>query len=152
MYTLADLTQITGAKRRSVQLWAEAGVLQAAPSTERSGSGVHRQFSRKEAIIACIVHTFALKGVPIGRLLTISKGVRHSLRAVKEAMPLIELAIENKSNVFLAVDASTHDFLWFEKPTGEDALKVFEMMHTANYAVDLILLNGSLKAMRFFQK
>ncbi len=77
MFTLADLTEITGAKRRSVQLWAEAGALQADSQTDRAGTGVHRSFGREEAVIACILHAFALQGVPIGKLLTVSRALRN---------------------------------------------------------------------------
>lgn len=78
-YTLANLSKITGAKRRSVQLWAEAGVIQAQPTTERAGTGTHRRFSRNEAIIACIIHAFAIQRRAIGELLTISRAVRSHI-------------------------------------------------------------------------
>ena len=78
-YTLADLTRITGARRRSVQLWAEAGVIKAAPATERAGTGTHRRFSRDEAIIACIVSAFARRQMPVGQLLRISAVLRGGL-------------------------------------------------------------------------
>jgi hypothetical protein len=78
-YALADLAQVTGAKRRSLQLWADAGVIRAEKSTDRGGSGTHRRFSRDEAIIACIVHGFALHQIAIGELLIISGKVRGAL-------------------------------------------------------------------------
>ena len=79
-YTLADLTKIVGAKRRSVQLWAEAGVIQADPLTERAGTGVARRFGWDEAVIACIIHAFAIRQVSIGHLLKLSGGLRTRLR------------------------------------------------------------------------
>jgi hypothetical protein len=75
-YTLADLARVTGAKRRSLQLWADAGVIVPEKSTDRGGSGTHRRFSRKEAIIACIVHAFALHQIAIGELQEISTAIR----------------------------------------------------------------------------
>jgi hypothetical protein len=75
-YTLADLARVSGAKRRSLQLWADAGVIVPEKSTDRGGSGTHRQFSRKEAIIACIIHAFALHQVSIGELQIISMAIR----------------------------------------------------------------------------
>src|SRR5215208_916304 len=75
-YTLADLERVTSAKRRSLQLWADAKVIMADRSTDRAGTGTHRRFSRKEAIVACIVHAFALHQVAIGELLYISLLVR----------------------------------------------------------------------------
>jgi hypothetical protein len=75
-YTLADLARVTGAKRRSLQLWADAGVIVPEKSTDRGGSGTHRRFSRKEAVIACIVHAFALHQIAIGELQLISTAMR----------------------------------------------------------------------------
>jgi hypothetical protein len=75
-FTLADVTRITGAKRRSVQLWAEAGALRAVASSERAGSGVHRLFGREEVVIACILQGFALQGVSIGNLIQVADGLR----------------------------------------------------------------------------
>lgn len=73
LYTLADLVRVTGAKRRSLQLWADAGVIRAKKGTNRAGTGTHRLFSRDEAIVACIIHAFALHQMSIGELLNISR-------------------------------------------------------------------------------
>ena len=76
MYTLSDLARISGAKRRSVQLWAEAGALKADPITNRMGPGVHRRFSRQEAQIAKLLFPLADIGLPIGKLLRVAESVR----------------------------------------------------------------------------
>ena len=76
MYTLADITRITGAKRRTVQLWAEAGAIKADPITERAGSGVHRTFSKEEVLIACVLNGFARHAISIGSLIRAAEGVR----------------------------------------------------------------------------
>ena len=78
-YTLADLTRITGAKRRTVQLWAEGGVIRALPGTGHGGKGTHRKFSREETMIACIIHAFARQQMPIGMLLRVSEMLRGGL-------------------------------------------------------------------------
>jgi hypothetical protein len=75
-YTLADLVRVTGAKRRSLQLWADAGVIRAKRGTNRAGTGTHRLFSRDEAIVACIIHAFALHQISIGELLNIASVAR----------------------------------------------------------------------------
>ncbi|HEV2899394.1 MAG TPA: hypothetical protein VGX71_16480 [Pseudaminobacter sp.] len=80
-FSLADLTRVTGAKRRSVQLWAEAGVIEAIPETERAGTGVHRTFSREEAIIACIITPLASMKISIGELKTLAKYVRELIKS-----------------------------------------------------------------------
>ncbi len=67
-YTLADIERLTGAKRRAVQLWADAGALKALPQSDRAGSGTHRQFPQKELEIAAILTPLARMGIPIGQL------------------------------------------------------------------------------------
>ena len=79
MYTLADLTRFSKAKRRSVQLWAEAGAIVAETGTEREGSGVHRLFDRNEAIIACVLGALATHGITIGKLISAGDLLRQRL-------------------------------------------------------------------------
>ncbi|RWC41975.1 hypothetical protein [Mesorhizobium sp.] len=67
-FTLAELTSITGAKRRTVQLWAEAGAIQADAATERAGTGVYRRFSRSEALVACMLASLSYLKMSIGEL------------------------------------------------------------------------------------
>jgi hypothetical protein len=75
--TLADIVRATGAKSRSVQLWADAGVILPDPGSDREGSGRHRQFSKREAMIACIIAPFAAEKVAIGGLKAIARGLRE---------------------------------------------------------------------------
>lgn len=79
-YSLADLERISGAKRRSIQLWADAGVIEANPITDRAGTGTHRRFSRKEAIITCVIRAFASHQIAIGELIEISKNLRSFIK------------------------------------------------------------------------
>jgi hypothetical protein len=109
-YSLGDLEKITRAKRRSIQLWADAGVLQAARSTERAGTGIHREFSRDEAIVACIIRPFALRRMSIGELLFISGAIRTTLFAQR---PLIEAAIDGRGETTLSC--------WWEEGEEEPA-------------------------------
>jgi hypothetical protein len=99
-YTLADLTRITGAKRRSVQLWAEAGVIRAKRETERRGTGTHRRFTRDEAVIACIVHAFARQQMAIGTLLEISQVMRRWVREMPGRVH-VEYAIAGERKFFM---------------------------------------------------
>ena len=78
-YTLADIVRISAAKRRSIQLWAEAGVIRAFTSTERKGTGTHRRFKRDEIIIACIINVFSMRQVAIGELERLATGLRRFL-------------------------------------------------------------------------
>ncbi|WP_157790979.1 MULTISPECIES: MerR family transcriptional regulator [Bradyrhizobium] len=93
LYSLADLTRITGAKRRSIQLWADAGVIFAEEQTDRAGTGTHRKFSRDEAIIACLIHPFAARQIAIGELIAISKSVRQGFLKTSGLKKMIEDAI-----------------------------------------------------------
>ena len=68
VYTLSELVRLTGAKRRSIQLWSDAGILRALPETNRAGSGTHRRYRREEAELAAILAPLARMGVSIGNL------------------------------------------------------------------------------------
>ncbi|MCS3449552.1 hypothetical protein M2222_001627 [Bradyrhizobium elkanii] len=78
-YSLRDLVEVTGAKRRSLQLWADAGVILAERGTQRAGTGTHRQFSRREAIVACIIRPLAERQIAIGELLALSDRIRLAI-------------------------------------------------------------------------
>lgn len=105
-YSLADLVEIVGAKRRSIQLWADAGAIQAESGSERAGRGVHRRFSRDEAIIACIVYAFASRTMAIGELRSIGDVVRR--RFIPEKREEIASAINDESDCYLAVIWTEH--------------------------------------------
>jgi hypothetical protein len=72
---------MSGGKRRSVQLWAEAGAIRAFSRTDRQGTGTHRRFSRDEVIIACCINGLARRQVGIGELIRIGKGLRKFLNS-----------------------------------------------------------------------
>lgn len=103
-YSLADLVKVTGAKRRSLQLWADREVIRPIPSTADAGTGIHRQYSRKEAIVACIIQGFALRQISIGELKFISIAIREQMGL--DAARLMEVAISGESS-----DAM---LLWYE--------------------------------------
>jgi hypothetical protein len=105
-YSLADLVEMTGAKPRSLQIWAERGVIQPIKSTSGAGTGVHRLFSRKEAIIACIIHPFAMRQMSIGELLNLSQHIRESYDVVPDPY---EAAARGRVNTLFSVDT------WYEK-------------------------------------
>src|ERR1700692_4775279 len=80
-FSLSDLEDLTAAKRRSIQLWADAGVIRPYPRTDRRGTGTHRRFSRDEAIIGCIIAGLAIRQRPIGELLRLSNVIRDYLNS-----------------------------------------------------------------------
>jgi hypothetical protein len=116
LYTLADLARATGAKRRSLQLWADAGAIMADQSTDRAGTGTHRRFPRDEAIIACVVHAFALHQIAIGELLRISMMVRFWIQnnadfGEDKPRDILETAIKGEGNALLVYESWRDDSL-----------------------------------------
>jgi hypothetical protein len=98
-YSLRDLVEVTGAKPRSLQLWADRKVIHAVADTDDAGSGVHRRFSRDEAIIACMVHAFALRQISIGELKVIAQIFRSALRIPRTRAKVID-AVQGKGDTF----------------------------------------------------
>lgn len=103
-YSLSDLTKITGAKRRSVQFWAECGAILANKETERAGTGTHRRFSRDEAIIACVIAYFAQMHVELPQLTDLAAKFRSMLPGIRDA---VDMAISDEMIVFLVVQDGT---------------------------------------------
>lgn len=68
IYTLSDLVELTGAKRRAIQIWTDRGVLTPVSGTESAGSGTHRRYKQQELEIAAILAPLSQMGVPIGHL------------------------------------------------------------------------------------
>lgn len=101
LFTLADIVRFTASKRRSVQLWAEGGVIRADPSTEREGSGVHRRFSKDEVIVACVIAAFANDNATIGSLIRLANGIRVFMDNDEFKIQYIYGAIQQKYSVFL---------------------------------------------------
>jgi hypothetical protein len=112
VFTLADLVRITGAKRRSLQLWADRGALKAEPETNTAGSGVHRQFSKDEAIIACILNGLALQEVAIGNLVKAANGIRSAYFRVPHLRETFEEALRGEGKNFLIYNLQSSITLW----------------------------------------
>jgi hypothetical protein len=149
MYTLSDLTRLTGGKRRSVQLWAEGGAIRAEDGTERQGSGVHRTFSRDEAVIACILAPFAEMGAPIGRLIRIGNWLRE--RILKERRKEIEAGLGDIHPVYLVAHSIHGDSVrLMDNPTPDECHWLFRQMNEVNPAIEIVSLNGCLAKLRFF--
>ena len=88
-YILKEVAGLTGAKPRSLQLWADAGVLQPLPKTNRAGSGTHRHFPKREVEIAAVLVPLARLGATIGKLKRFATRYRKlrtkQLKGVKQA-------------------------------------------------------------------
>jgi hypothetical protein len=74
-------------------------------STDRAGTGTHRRFSRDEAIIACILHGFALHQIAIGELIVISDAVRGWLNMSGIRRLFIDPAIGGDSSPCLIFES-----------------------------------------------
>jgi hypothetical protein len=146
MYSLADLTRMSGAKRRTVQLWAEGGVLVAEPATERQGSGVHRAFSRNEAIIVLILSRLTAVSPPIGRLRFIAGRIRKHLKANDWGKELIEDTIRGECSAFLSVYFDGQVALSRNEKFSRNA--TIDALSECNEAVVVVLLDIALSALR----
>ena len=103
MATLADIVKATGAKPRTVQLWADAGVIVPEPGSDREGSGRHRQFSKIEVAIACIVAPFAAEKVAIGGLKAIALELRGNVEFLAGEQWALKEALDSKGRNFVQI-------------------------------------------------
>jgi DNA-binding transcriptional MerR regulator len=84
-YTVADIIKATGVKRRTVQFWADKGIIRPTKATQEGGHGVHRSFTRDEMIIACLIHPVSLgwrgdQTRSLGELKELATALRHLLK------------------------------------------------------------------------
>jgi hypothetical protein len=106
--TLADIVKATGAKPRTVQLWADAGVIVPEAGTDREGSGRHRQFSKREAAIACVIAPFAAEKVAIGALKAIALQLRGEIELTAGGQWALNQAFLGKGINFVQVTSFTN--------------------------------------------
>jgi hypothetical protein len=157
MFTLADLTRMSGAKRRTVQLWAEGGALLADPVTERQGSGVHRIFNRDEAVICLILSRVEQWHVSIGRLRQIAAGIRTQLQTNSAVRNLIEATVTGVGTATLALHADggvtllgglREDLPPYQKFGETRQQELLMRLSESNRSCILIFLDGALSALR----
>ena len=144
LHSLAELTAMTGAKRRSVQNWAEAGALVADPASDRQGTGVHRAFRRDEAIIAVILARLAEMHLPIGELKRIAQGLRESLTHVR---PMINSCIEGEETIRMTVHADRRVSL-IGGMNSEKLLLPMVQLNSGSEWMHVICLDKALSALR----
>jgi DNA-binding transcriptional MerR regulator len=109
-YSVSDIAKATGLKTRTIQFWADKGVMRASSVTTDAGKGTHRSFSADELIIACLVHPLSLghKGNQvrsIGELKEISKNLRSLVKG-QATKDYFQRAIDGKDKCFLTL-------IWF---------------------------------------
>lgn len=77
---------MTGAKRRAVQIWADAGAIRSTEATDRAGTGIHRCFNEKEVQITAILAHVSELQISIGTLRKIAGEIRDKLDSIVIAM------------------------------------------------------------------
>ena len=86
-YTIGDIVARTGAKERSVLMWADALAILPDGGTNRGGRGVHRQFKWRELEIAAVLAAVAPFRLPIGVMVQVGNIVRSGLNLADEPEP-----------------------------------------------------------------
>jgi hypothetical protein len=89
VFTLADVVFVTGLKQRTIQLWADAGLLRSLPETDRAGTGKHRRFPWYEVKLACYLAPLCDLQLPIGKLLELHWSMRREREPQPPQHPLI---------------------------------------------------------------
>lgn len=162
-YTLAEVTKRTGAKRRSVQLWADALIIHAIPDTDRAGTGVHRRFDLHELKIVALLASLADWGMPIGWLRYFALNFRKALRGKtkkgkadttgQDLERAINRAIAGKGNNYLLFAYSKTE-LWFEvitdrrKPANVNLQRCFAAPLSSFKLMGVLDLNAALLDLR----
>ncbi|RWF41855.1 MAG: hypothetical protein EOS65_10960 [Mesorhizobium sp.] len=121
-FTLAELTALTGAKRRTVQLWAEAGAIKARAETERAGTGTHRRFDRTEAVVASMLASLSYLKMSIGELVQRGSDLRQWLETAN--WNEIEDCVDGKRDMIVffwrCEEYPEHPMLVFINKPGDD--------------------------------
>lgn len=101
-FTASDLVRLTGAKPRTIQFAADNGVFEPLAGTDRKGTGTHRQFSRDEAIVACVAIAFAARKLSIGEVINVATAVRKQLKR-PTVRAIVEDVIAGKTEAFIVI-------------------------------------------------
>jgi hypothetical protein len=148
VYSLSDLAKISGAKRRSVQLWAEGGALLVEPGSDRMGRGTHRKFQQIEAVIAAILARLAPWNISIGRLKRIAEGLRSQMESNATVRAIVWGCVGGRGTARIAVFADGGVSLI----GGDDEDKLarpLRRLNASNESVVIIYLNEALSKIRY---
>jgi hypothetical protein len=133
-YGIGDIVAKTGAKQRSVLMWADALALWPQGGTGHAGRGVHRRFSWTEVQIAAVLHHVAPFRLPIGtmaavgsivRLMILSKGLpaeRGSPARLADAVQAVVRGERNDVEIVItpAEQNGSRPFDFFMQWRGDD--------------------------------
>jgi DNA-binding transcriptional MerR regulator len=106
-YSISDIAAATALPKRTIQFWADKGVLKASALTSDAGKGTHRSFSADELVIACLVHPLSLghrgnQVRSIGELKEISKNLRSLVKG-QATKDYFQEAMAGKNTCFLTL-------------------------------------------------
>lgn len=92
-YTIGEIAAAHGEKVRTVQFWADSGVIQPIEGTGRKGKGTQRRFSDAEMRLAGLAKRLAAMNCPVGELvqicdigrsLSVSQSLNSALKTYEE--------------------------------------------------------------------
>jgi DNA-binding transcriptional MerR regulator len=95
----SDVARLSGAPMHTIRYWAQTHVLEAV--RDQTGTGHHRQFSREEVIIACVIQYFSSRGLQVGQLTNISKTLRAAILSDESALACLNGAIRDDFKVYM---------------------------------------------------
>ncbi len=135
--TLSEVVSLTGAKRRSVQIWADRGVIRPVRGTEDAGTGVHRQFSIDEVRLVALLAPLSHLGLPVGWLRYFSAEFRKALhRSAREHRDragtreqlarALHRAVANEGRNYLLFTHKEKS-LWFEVITDDERAPIVDL-------------------------
>jgi len=104
-YTVADLIRATGAKPRTIKFWVDQGLIRATKASQSGGHGVHRQFTRNELILACLLLPLAIgwrgdQTRTLSELKELAKEIRPTIAYEQDSF---ERAIEGAKPYYLVL-------------------------------------------------
>src|SRR6266478_771270 len=112
-YGLSEVVELTGANRRSVQLWADARILEPVAETDAAGTGVHRRFTLLEVRICAMLVPLARLGATKAVLRHFSEILRRHLTYDREKSHFrktLERAARNEGRNYLLFDYHGNHF------------------------------------------
>ncbi|WP_146205969.1 MerR family transcriptional regulator [Azospirillum sp. TSH58] len=106
--TLAEASEGSGVKARTIQFWTLNGVVECTPETRHGGPGVRRKYAITEVAIAAIIGKFADTAVSVGGLRGIASSMRSSFKEnmvlpTKEGDFSFFLESINGNNVYIII-------------------------------------------------
>jgi DNA-binding transcriptional MerR regulator len=93
-FTISELASVLEEKVRTVQFWADSGVIRPVRASNRRGKGTIRRFTATELKLARVAHRLALTNSPIGEIREVVDTIRasHSSQALEVGVSMSEKA------------------------------------------------------------